>query len=201
MATRIKLAEQAQLRINNGFVDNAMQLQELMAYANTARDANCYESYFSLKQEGETMVSDSYIFDYEDQAVVLDTRKNLYYSVIPVNYIDLPKNRGIWQVSFMQDQFNTFVPVENGFLSMTRGTEAAGLQGRIGYWIEKDRIYYIGTRIKADVQVLMKIVTSGADLADDDVNFCTGEEEEKIILKMLQLYMGERVDQVNKLND
>lgn len=191
--TKYKLAEQAQRILLSGHVtdDREISLQELLLHVAQTFAYAVRTRFFESKAIGEEHVNGVYVYAFEDVAVKKDSKKNLYYSLIPASYIDLPRDLGVFQVSLMEDQENVFVPVPNGFLGLYRGMAAANLQGRSGYWVESGRIYFVNVQ-DPTCKVLMKLVASIADVDEDTEIDIPDDIQNMIVRSTVELYIMER---------
>lgn len=189
--TKNILAEQIQRRINGGDRndDSEFDDREIILYIEQALAVLIKESFIKMLRVDETPVGAQYISSFMNVEVVESPCLKLSYSILPRSYIDLHSDRGIHQISLMEDQLNTFVPVRNGSVSLFSKSPASGLEGRTGYYPEGARVYYTKNLVKDGiVKVLMKlIVPSPSDLGNDDPYPIGTDMELPVIVKVLEL--------------
>ena len=89
--------------------------------------------------------------------------------------MSLFNDMGITHVSYTTDQYNAFIKMPNGSLSLYNGLLSSDIGGRGGYWLEGDRIYY-----------------------NKGVDDCCGNT---VILNVLQLYAPMKTVPNDELND
>jgi hypothetical protein len=202
--TKFSLAEQCLRILSGGDVskDSEIQIREVMLAVSQARDFLVRQELWQLLALGEVDISGEYITSFEDVAVKKDVNKNLFYSDIPAEYINLPRDTGVYQISLMQDQFNSFVPVSASFLSMYRGLAAQNLNGRKGYFVEKGKVYYTGLESSDNVEkVLIKLVVASSEIDEDDVFPIPADKELEVIRMAVQMYSMEKQIPNDQLND
>jgi hypothetical protein len=202
--TKYKLAEQAQRILAGGDVtdDFAPTIQELALASGQVMAKLVWLSYQEHKQDGQMGINGQFISAFEDVPVKIDANKKLHYSEVPASPLKLPHDMGIYMVSLMEDQFEPFIPLPNGVLGMLRNQLFSNLEGRQGYFVEADRIYYVGME-KSDgiTKVLMKLVITGSQLGIDDKFEVSPEMEWDIIRELVALYNPEARMPEDDIND
>ena len=203
MTKKITLAEQALKVLSGGTPtpDNEITLQELMLFVNQAFASVVKRFYFEGRNEGEIWINGNVIYDFE-QDVTKDTAKGLYYAEVPETGVTLPYDMEIYQVSPTKDQANTFVPVQNGFVGLYNGLEAGRLEGRIGYFLENGRIYFVNMDALNNAEtVLMKLVAPFGSIDDeDDINISLDIQAE-IVAAAIAFYRMEQETPQDITND
>jgi hypothetical protein len=146
---------------------------------------------------GEYNINGSFISTYS-VSINNDEDKDLKYSSVPVTPISLPNDMGLFQVSYKQDQFNTFVRMSNGSFGLYNGLSSGGLLGRVGYFVESSseykcdsksgvRVYYNNME-DCTKDVLIKVVATSEHI-DEDEPFPIAPEMESIIIRsVVELY-------------
>lgn len=200
---KITLAEQA-LKILSGGTptpDTEITLQELLLFVNQSFASVVKRFYFLGRNEGEIWINGNIIYDFE-QAVSKDTSKGLYYADVPATGVTLPYDMEIYQVSPTKDQNNTFVPVPNGFSGLYNGLEAGRLEGRIGYYLENGRIYFVNMSALNNAEtVLMKLVAPFGSVGDEDEINISLDLQAEIVTAAISLYRMERDTPKDIIND
>lgn len=167
MTSKNKLSEQILRILSGGNIsrDAQVSLQELSIAVSQEFAIAVKINYFQNRQQGVTELNGSYIYTFT-QPVLKDVPKNLFYTELPSAFIDLPHEMGVNQISYVSGQTNPFARVSNGFLGLMSGLDLDGLQNRVGFWIENDRIYYINIE-ENTTNVIMKLAVA-LDAFDDD---------------------------------
>jgi len=204
--SQYKLAEQA-LRIIVGGTptdDAEVEIQEVVLAVSQAFATVVKNQYFAAKAIGEQMINGNLIYAFEDIEVQKDSKKGLFFSELPSTTINLPYDMGVHQISRMKDQKRIFIPVQNGFSGLFEGLKSQKLSGRIGYYLENDRVYYENMTVTNEVStVLMKLVVPLSSLdVDDEVNV-PDDIQGEIIAGVVQLYSIEQQaphDETSDLN-
>lgn len=189
--TKRQLAEQILRILHGGDISEDAQIDERELFINIdqVRAKLIKEEIVANKKSGILDISGDYISSYEDLTIVKDDKKNLYYSVIPVKYVILPDDIGLYQVSLMQGQESPFIRVANGTMGLFSGLHAFHLGGRVGYWVEKDRVYYhnFSDKLK-DSKILLKLVASVEDFNPNEELPIPADRELELLQQVLQIY-------------
>ena len=210
--TKYALAEQVRNRLNAGTTgpNGKFTMQEVILAVHQAFGSAVKSSYFMNKNDGVTEMSGTFVYSFKNQPVLFDNDLQLYYSVLPSSYIDLPNEAGITYVSSMQtgnvnsSQTEPMIRVFNNFPSLSRGLAVAGLQTRRGFYTEGVNIYYIGmTESQAELNVLMKLAVSLEGIGEDTPINIPPEMQETIINDVFMKFSPElqipRDQNANKL--
>jgi len=195
LTTKYKLAEQAQRILAGGTPtdDNQISIQELVIGVSQAFSSVIRRSYFEGKAIGEPHINGNFIYSFSDITVDRDTNKSLYYSTIPATTVTLPYDMGVYQISRMKDQKDAFVPLQNGFSALFEGLKSFKLEGRIGYYLEGDRIYYENMDVKNKVStVLMKLIAPIGSVSEEDNINIPDDIQSEIVTMTVQLYATEQ---------
>ena len=203
MTTKYKIAEQV-LRIIVGgkpTADVEVSVRELIIFVGQAFAKVVSRKFFEMKNEGESLVNGNFIYAFEG-AVKKDTAKDLFYSELPATSVVLPYDMEVQQVSRVKDQASPFIPVNNGFIGLYEGLESGNLEGRIGYFVENGRIYYVNMLQRNKVEdVLMKLVAPiGAVEDEDDINI-SDDIQMEIVMMAVQLYQNQENKPKDIVND
>ena len=203
-ATKRQLAEQNLRIIHGGDIheDSQMDEREVWISIDQVRAKLIKHEIVANRKAGSFDISGDFISSFEDVVVQKDSKKDLFFSLIPVKYVILPDDMGLYQVSFMEDQTSPLLRMPNGAVGMFNGLQASGLGGRIGYWVEKDRIYYHNfDKRYDDSKMLLKLVASTADFDADDELPIPSDREDELVRSVLELYGVHRDTPNDKSND
>lgn len=201
--TRSIIAEQAQRIIQGGDVNNDVQVttDELEIYVDQAFGNFILQSYYQNREEGEHALNGTFIYSFV-QEVKCDDDRRRYYCVIPSTYVNLPNNMGIYSVSPIQDEFNTYVPLPTSFASLTRGTLVGDLQGNKSYFVENTRLYLHNLE-ESDVPKKLLIKLAGGIQTDDDgleVDIPLNYQSE-LVRMCVELYFSSRQTPKDQVTD
>ena len=149
--------------------------------------------FFESKAIGEPHLNGNFIYSFSDITVNKDVDKSLFYSELPSTMISLPYDMGVYQISRVKDQKNAFVPLQNGFSALFDGLKSSKLEGRIGYYLENDRVYYENMDIlnKVDTVLIKLVVPLGSVGDEDDINV-PDDMQMRIVGAVVQLYATEK---------
>lgn len=217
MATsKKKIADQALMIISGGMPtrDSAIHIQEILIAVEQAFATVVKGSWFQNKNEGISELNGTYVYTFKNQLILKDDDLNQWYTDLPASYIDLPHEIGIQTVAFMPiprtntqpvsqgSQDDAIVRVPNGFLSLTRDLEVAGLSGRIGYYVEGTRIYYVNMNTSNyGSKVMIKLNVSLDGIDEDELINIPPEIQKQIVDMVVERYMTEQVAPKDILND
>lgn len=195
LTTKYKLAEQAQRILSGGTPtdDSQISIQELMIATTQVFSSVVRADFFESKAIGEPHLNGNFIYSFSDITVNKDVDKSLFYSELPSTMISLPYDMGVYQISRVKDQKNAFVPLQNGFSALFDGLKSSKLEGRIGYYLENDRVYYENMDIlnKVDTVLIKLVVPLGSVGDEDDINV-PDDMQMRIVGAVIQLYATEK---------
>ena len=170
MITKKILAEKILRRVFGGDIPSTKPFDERDVYLEAESCRNyLIEKYLNLYGED---IQGEFITTYEAVPVLKNEARNRYYSVMPAQLVSARSTRnisGIRQVSGVQEEYDVFIPLKSGDLSVFNGLEASGLGCQIGYWIESDKLYYENMPALFDGKtVMVKMISSIYSLDEDE---------------------------------
>jgi hypothetical protein len=204
MTTLKKLAEQAQKLVTAGrlVTDRNISTQEMVLFVTQAFGHCVRMNFFEGKAEGESYVDGSFIYTFDDVAVEKDTRRDLYYSVMPSSTITLPNEMGIFHVSLVQDQSNPFVRLPNGYMGLMEALDVAGMENRKMFFQDGTRIYYTNiTGADGITSVLLKLVVSLDGIDDEEEINVPNDIQLKILNIAVEAYKTQMLKPTDKSPD
>lgn len=185
MASKVRIAQQAKriLGIN-------VPTQELILFASQAYAYVVKKNWWNNRKDGETGLNGSFIYSFDDNAIALDSGKNLYYSTLPSSFLgDIPHEMGIPHVSFMESYDYPFVRLANGMPGLFQGLQSETLDSRNTFFVENNRIYLPTIKPEtADKTLLIKMVVSLQGLSDEEEISIPPDIELEIINMTVQMY-------------
>ena len=131
---------------------------------------------------------DQYCRPYKNVAILKDEDRNEWYSILPASVIQLPRNRGIHQISPMKDQVNKFKYSDNNSVDIWDELEAQKVVDYTSFYVESNRVYYR----KFDENyvlpgLLFKLLTPLSEFDDDDEIGIPGEKSIDIFTFVTEL--------------
>jgi hypothetical protein len=93
-------------------------------------------------------ISSQFETTYPAVAVLKDSVRDRFYSVLPAQLISLvikgnsSNGIGIRQVSGSKDEYDVFIPMNSNDTGVFHGLEASSMGGKIGYWLEGEKLLY-----------------------------------------------------------
>jgi len=169
MPSKKQIYEIVAMQLSGGVPQRSSKFTDprpVYAVMDTLRDRLVYD-FLTPQIYNEHFVSSSYIFTYDTVPVLFNATTNRYYSDFPVKMLTLPRDMQVYQIAPAQDVSSTFVRLSNQTEWMFKDNAAIELQGNVGYYADNNTATYF--RINPLVQsVLMRLVTAGQSIADDD---------------------------------
>lgn len=200
--TRYIIAEQAQRIIVGGTptADNEVTTEELLIYVDQCFGKLMTRNYFEQKTEGDTVINGAFIYSFVED-VLHDVIRDKFYIYLPSTYVNLPSNVGVYSVSPVKDEFNTCVPVPTNFLALANNLEVLGLEGRMGYYIEANKLFLFNTEhCPAPENLLVKLVGGIQDTLSPDVDMPLDLQAE-LVTMVVELYRFEQAAEKDITND
>ena len=188
--TKRQIAQSIQAYLSNWDIQADQQVDIRDVYVELDRVTNKYArlGLFQNMQLGDKNVGASYMTTFTVK-MILDASEQLCYSKLPSRYINLPHDKGIDAVWPKLDRSKTLKRVPRGFLSSFRNSPTAQLQGKAGYWVEGDRLYYTrrydGT---AEIEMCIRLVIADASAIDEDAIYPIDPGMEKTIIDEVIAY-------------
>lgn len=206
MATKYSLAEQALRILSGGPIskDTDISIREVMLAIGQARDYLVRTEIFQLMMAGAGVdIPGEYISEYEDIKVKYDKKKKIHYSDLPATYIVLPRDRGVYQVFRSEELHNPFVPVPPQFSGLYNGLGGSQLEGRSGYYVKKNRIYFPGMqKASAPKDLCVELIVASSEIDDEDELFpIPADKEMQVIQAAIEMLMPEKQIPNDKIND
>ena len=201
--TRDIIAEQAQRIIQGGTPtpDVEVRKEELLIYVDQAFGKMIRDTYYENRAEGIRQVNGAFLYGFEAK-VKDDNHRGMQYCEIPSTYVNLPLGVGIYQVSQPKDMFNTIIPVDVQFLSLSRGLLVNGLQGRRGYFVENTKMYFVNIKPSDCLDTVLIKLAGGYQSDDVDPNIDMPiDMQQDLVNYTVQLYIQERQLPNDVLND
>lgn len=171
MASLAQIRDQIIRRLSGGdpSSDSQFDEREIELYIlQVANSAVKIEYFTNIKAEDQHGVSGQYIYTFTAD-VKKDTSRGEEYIEITTPYVSLPNDKGLLEVDPLNGKCKNFIPVKAGFNSLFKGTPAGNLEGQVGFYPERNKVFFskpiicLGT---SKVRVKL-IVMAGADTVFD----------------------------------
>lgn len=204
LTSKYKLAEQARRIILGGHPtpDSGVKIQELIIHVSQAFANIVRQTFFQGKAEGDPWINGSFIYTFKNVKVEEDKEIDKFFVKMPATTVTLPYDIGVFQVSNMKDQANAFKPVSSGFEAMTMNLDVGRLQGKIGFYQEDNRIYFVNmTDTEKSEKVLVKLVAPLGSIGDEDEITVNDDIQQQIVAMTVQLYRQEEQTPHDDQND
>lgn len=189
--TKKQLAEQILRILNSGDIshDNSIDPRELLLAIEQERDRVVRLRLFESMQMGNPTIPGDIVSAFDSIKIKKDTVKNLLYSDLPGRIMSLPEDKGVTHVSYTKDQYNAFVRMPNGSLSLYNGLLSSMIGGRGGYWVEGDRLYYNSSVDDCcGNTVIIKMVMNSGDVDPNEKFPIPADLESEVIKNVIALY-------------
>lgn len=163
------VALMVQRRYEGGDVsdDSGLELADFIQAVRSARAYKIKTDYWmQARMEGDRTVNQGWMQNYLDVPVLLNEQTEVYYSKLPTQvFDDLPKGKGLYFVSPMQDQTAPIMPMTIGeqwlFSSLPQ-------DDTMYYYFDNTNIYY--SRFNPQVKtVFMQFIPLNSDNIPDEV--------------------------------
>lgn len=171
MITKEILAEKIQRRINGGDPASSINVDPRDIYLSIESSRNALiqkmlnSTYNDIASEFESV--------YENVPVLKDANRERFYSVLPAQLISLAikgnssNSIGVRQISGMKDEYDVFIPMNSNDTGVFYGLEASALHGKVGFWIENNKVLYENMPYYWENKtVLIKMISSIYDLPE-----------------------------------
>ncbi len=172
MTTLARIAEQIERRISGGDFQTTHPIdkREIILLIRQTTNFFIRQNLFENIKVGENSINGQYLSTFKNVEVKKDTDTDLTFSTLPAKYLELPHDKGLFQISPMKNQFDdVFIPIRAGAAGLFNNSPAGKLEKRIGFWPEGDRVYYKQDLLKKKIdKVLIKLVIDSPE--DIDIN-------------------------------
>lgn len=191
--TKLRLAEQIRLLLGN-----KPSYQELMLIVNQAFAQVVMSNWWSNRNQGELdTINGNFIYAFDDNDIILDIKKKLYYSVLPSSFLgNIPHEMGIPFVGYMESLDKQFIRLSNGMPALFQGLQSSNFDGYDTFFVENDKVYLpsINTSTACDKKLLIKLVVA-LDGIDEQTNISIPPDIEYAIINLsVQLYSQKQND-------
>lgn len=158
-------------------------------------------AYKEAEREQDWGLLDSYTKTYTNVPILEDIERNEKYSVLPVNVIDLPQNRGIRFISDQQNQAMQYIYRDNNSVDIYSNLDIDRVSTKPRWYREKDKVYYSRHLSPMITGVLMKIIPNFSDLEDADESPVPSAYAKSIFDLVFQSMMGMPPEKVSNDNN
>src|SRR3990167_3037235 len=170
----------------------AEQIQKIVAGGNVSPDFLINKYTFQNAKDGEFAIAPEFLKPFRNREILWDSKLDLYYSELPVTVVGgLPRDMGVYFVSFQKGQDKSFVRIPSSGLSLFND-QIGNLGSRRGFMLESGPIYYKGITENEYVnkaKVLMKLIPTGDQYGFDDDVPIPGDMQFEAIELVSGLYM------------
>lgn len=203
MPSKKQIYEIVAMQLSGGVPQRASKFSDprpVYAIMDTVRDKIVAE-YLLPSIYNEKFVDSAYISTITPVAVTNDTTADVMYSVIPVKLLELPRDMQVYQIYPIQSVANSFVRIAAHTEWMYKDNPAIALQGNVGYYTDKSKVYYFNINPQV-TEVSMRLIVAGQSIDDED--FYIGNELMETLIantmKLMQPMVGIPQDLSNNNN-
>lgn len=189
LTSKSKIAEQIQMMLSGGNVSQdfrwdirfiILNVEQVFAQIMRFR-------YFQSKAEDSNDINGDLIYPLT-LPVEVDEKTKRLYSDVPSGNIDLPNGVVIRHISKLEDQDYPFVPVSVNFGSLYRNRESSNLAGRIGFYVEGDKIFYLNmSKENKPDEVFVRVVLPLSAIDEDEEINIPSDIEGEIVMRVMAL--------------
>ena len=128
-----------------------------------------------------------YYTAYENVAILKDAGLNKYYCVLPAKVISLSNQKGVWQVSTMQDQSEPFTSIGTQGASIFKDDLYDLLQDEAGYYYEQGKLFFENYNpVQNTDTLLLKLIVDRSVFSDEE-DYCVPPDIEDLIVEKVML--------------
>lgn len=214
MKTKKWYAEQVLRELQNDErnIDFKIDPREVFVRLDSIVNALARESYFENWKLSGTGVDEQYIttWDGDSAIIVVDqTDGKPSYFEFPVNYADLPRNRGIdeiWPQKYSKNNHPVVIMTHRD-VRLYSNNMAGNLQGRLGGYVQGNRFYFSnpdnGCKVKAKYgnMGLRLVVRDSSQIANDQPYPIPADKEDRIVEMLVQWFRERRDQPTDKVRD
>jgi hypothetical protein len=197
MAVLRIIAQQVIRRVSGGDQsrDSKLDLREVTRYMLQILNEQIKIDYLTnIKIEDDHGVSGQYMF-VATATILKDNTRDEFYITLPTAYSALPHEKGLHEISPTNGKCATFIPCRNGSRALFKGLPAGNLEGNIGYYPERDKVWFVTNPKKKGVdKVMIKLIVG----VNDDVVIDPGTE--KMLVDKAVEFFSNRPPQ-DRIND
>jgi len=166
--------------------DVKTDLREIIAVVGELADSlRLAAVYDMMKMEEYDMLGD-FLTYYDEVDIAFDEQRNQFYSTLPAQPLGLPKNMGIWNVSYQNDEANAFLPATSNYVPLYSGLQSFTSK-RVVYRPLRDKIYYSNI-VNTDAKVALTLIASAESIDERDVINCPTTFFPQIIQGAVEIY-------------
>jgi len=201
--TRNVIAEQAQRIINGGTPSPEVEVrkEELVIYVDQAFTRYIKQSFYENRQEGSRYINGSFIYSFVED-VQYDTIRKRYFANIPSTYVNLPLGIGLYQVSPVEDEYNSMIPVNPNFMAMTAGLAVGNLEGKKGYYVENTTMTFVNVDSTDKLSsVLIKLVGGIQGEVDPENIDISVDAQADLVEMVVRLYTQQDQTEMDDTNN
>ena len=146
-------------------VDSPYDERDIILKARGKLAYYCKVQKYERYQQGDRGVPSAFIYIFENQAVTKITGIKYVVVDLPETPIDLPHNKGIYEVCPQADIYEPYIRRNNQ--GVTRKTRAGNLEGSVGWWTEGRKIVLYPKDKIGDKVAIKLLLPAPDDLASD----------------------------------
>jgi len=144
---------------------------------------------------------DVYVKAYPNTEILYDAERDEHYSVMPVQPINLPANRGVRSISAMKDQKYRFIYRDNNTSNTIGGLDVDSVILTPRYYVEGIKLFYSDHILPNMSKVLLKLIPP-FDSLDYEDNVDIPQGYGKLVFDLVaQSLSGKKLEKVSNDNN
>ncbi len=168
-----RMAEQVLNELNKRNFDSDIEYGDVFARLSQELSRVIFDRFVATKADsaGEVDGALYYTFSNEGQGIPVeyDTNLNYWYFVLPASTTAMFYGMGIKSVAALGSPNKPYRPVMNGFNDLFDGLDAQSLEGRVGYYTEKDRAIFVNvSALNSPTSVIVTMLAPLDGIAEDE---------------------------------
>ena len=212
--TKTEAAELVQDMLSGGQTpDNyKISIAQIIKACDSALSYLIAKHYLINRADGDD-IDGAFVSAFPKNTVYFDKDRFEYFIPMPARMVKLPGggDKGIKQISGVRGQDAIFIKIPNGAIGVMAPLESSRLLGKIGYYIENEKIFFVDRtrdlegnqngKIKGISNVMVKMIASIDGLDDDEPMPLPSDMEVEFLTILQQLFAGEKATPVDDTND
>lgn len=186
--------------------------REVSRIADMAYSTLISKHYAIARTDGDD-IDGAFIRSYPETEIKYNKTRDEYYICLPAKMVKLygGNDKGLRQISGNKGQKTPFTKLQNGAQGASSPLESSGLIGKIGYYVESDKVYFVDNnkdldgnvnlKIRGMKSVMVKMVASIDEFDDDDELPIPSDMELELITSVQQIFREQKQTPVDDNND
>lgn len=168
-----RMAEQVLNELNKRNLDSNIEYGDVFARLSLSLSQAIFNRFSATKADDVGEVDGSLYYTFTNGSlgitVSYDSVMQQYYCILPASTTAISYGMGIKSIAALKSPNKPYRPVINGFNDLFDGLDAYGLEGRLGYYTEKDRCIFVNaTAINVPTSVIVTMLAPLTAIPEDE---------------------------------